>query len=64
MALWEKGASDILEAQKDMLDDVIEKLDIKDGDNILDLGCGFGSFCNYILAKFPMLSLFNKSELI
>lgn len=53
MALWEKGASDILEAQKDMLDDVIEKLDIKDGDNILDLGCGFGASCNYILTKFP-----------
>lgn len=53
MALWEKGASDILAAQKDMLDDVIEKLDIKDGDNILDLGCGFGASCNYILTKFP-----------
>ena len=53
MALWEKKASDILEAQKDMLDDVIEKLDIKDGDNILDLGCGFGASCNYILTKFP-----------
>ncbi len=53
MALWEKGASDILEAQRHMLDDVIEKLDIKDGDEILDLGCGFGACCNYILAKFP-----------
>ncbi len=53
MALWEKGASNILEAQQDMLDDVIEKLDIKDGDNILDLGCGFGSACNYILSRFP-----------
>ncbi len=53
MALWERGASDILEAQKDMLDDVIEKLEIEDGDNILDLGCGFGASCNYILAKFP-----------
>ena len=53
MALWEKGASDILEAQKDMLDDAIEKVGIKDGDNILDLGCGFGASCNYILTKFP-----------
>jgi cyclopropane-fatty-acyl-phospholipid synthase len=53
MALWEKGASDILEAQKDMLDDAIEKVGIKDGDNILDLGCGFGASCNYILSRFP-----------
>lgn len=53
MALWEKGASDILEAQKDMLDDVIEKAGIKDGDKILDLGCGFGASCHYILTRFP-----------
>ncbi len=53
MALWSKGASNILEAQKDMLDDVIEKVGIEDGDNILDLGCGFGASCNYILTQFP-----------
>jgi cyclopropane-fatty-acyl-phospholipid synthase len=53
MALWEKGASTLEEAQIHMLDDVIEKLDIKDGDNILDLGCGWGCAANYILYKFP-----------
>jgi cyclopropane-fatty-acyl-phospholipid synthase len=53
MALWEKGATNLLEAQQDMLDDVIEKAGIKDGDKILDLGCGFGSACHYILTRFP-----------
>ncbi|BAU63782.1 cyclopropane-fatty-acyl-phospholipid synthase [Stanieria sp. NIES-3757] len=53
MALWEKGASNILEAQRDMLDDALEKAGIKDGDNILDLGCGFGASCHYILTRFP-----------
>ncbi|MGV2827067.1 class I SAM-dependent methyltransferase [Myxosarcina sp. GI1(2024)] len=53
MALWEKGATNILEAQQDMLDDAIEKVGIQDGDNILDLGCGFGASCNYILNRFP-----------
>ena len=53
MALWEKGASTLEQAQMHMLDDVIAKLDIKDGDNILDLGCGWGSFSNYVLSKFP-----------
>ena len=53
MALWEKGAANILEAQKDMLDDAIAKVGIEDGDNILDLGCGFGASCNYILTRFP-----------
>ncbi|MDJ0899067.1 MAG: class I SAM-dependent methyltransferase [Xenococcus sp. MO_188.B8] len=53
MALWEKGASNIEEAQIAMLDDLIEKTEIKDGDEILDIGCGWGSAVNYILQKFP-----------
>jgi cyclopropane-fatty-acyl-phospholipid synthase len=53
MALWEKGASNLEQAQMHMLDDVIEKVQIKDGDQILDLGCGWGSAAHYILAKFP-----------
>ncbi|AFZ15199.1 Methyltransferase type 12 [Crinalium epipsammum PCC 9333] len=53
MALWEKGASNLEQAQMQMLDDVIEKLDIKDGDRILDFGCGWGCVPNYILSKFP-----------
>jgi cyclopropane-fatty-acyl-phospholipid synthase len=53
MALWEKGASNLEQAQRHMLDDVIDKVGIKDGDEILDLGCGWGSASHYILAKFP-----------
>ncbi len=53
MALWEKGVSNIEEAQIAMLDDLIEKTEIKDGDEILDIGCGWGSAVNYILQKFP-----------
>ncbi len=52
MALWEKGASNLEQAQIDMLDDLIEKLGIKDGDNILDVGCGWGCVPNYILSQF------------
>lgn len=53
MALWEKGALNLEQAQMHMLDDVIEKVGIKDGDEILDLGCGWGAASNYILAQFP-----------
>jgi cyclopropane-fatty-acyl-phospholipid synthase len=53
MALWEKGASNVEQAQMHMLDDLIEKAGIQDGDKILDLGCGWGSFSNYILSRFP-----------
>ncbi len=53
MALWEKGASNLEQAQMDMLDDLIVKAGIEDGDEILDLGCGWGSASNYILSLFP-----------
>ena len=53
MGLWEKGAANLEQSQMQMIDDVIEKLDIQDGDRILDFGCGWGCVPNYILAKFP-----------
>jgi cyclopropane-fatty-acyl-phospholipid synthase len=53
MGLWEKGAVDLEQSQIYMIDDLIEKLDIQDGDNILDFGCGWGCIPNYILSKFP-----------
>lgn len=53
MALWEKGAENLKQAQIDMVQDVVEKAQIQDGDEILDIGCGFGSALHYILAKFP-----------
>ena len=36
-----------------MIDDLIEKLEIQDGDHILDFGCGWGCVANYIMSKFP-----------
>jgi cyclopropane-fatty-acyl-phospholipid synthase len=57
MALWEKGALNLEQAQIHMLDDVIEKVGIKDGDEILDLGCGWAAASNYILAQFPNVTV-------
>lgn len=53
MGLWEKGAVDLEQSQMHMIDDMIEKLDIRDGDNILDFGCGWGCIPNYVMSKFP-----------
>lgn len=53
MGLWENGAATLEESQRHMIDDVIEKLEIQDGDHILDFGCGWGCVPNYILSKFP-----------
>ncbi len=51
--LWENGAKNLEESQMHMIDGVIERLGIKDGDHILDFGCGWGCVPNYILSKFP-----------
>jgi cyclopropane-fatty-acyl-phospholipid synthase len=53
MGLWEKGAKDLEQSQIHMIDDLIEKLDIQDGDRILDFGCGWGCIPNYVMSKFP-----------
>lgn len=53
MGLWEKGALNLEQSQMHMIDDIIEKMDIQDGDNILDFGCGWGCVPNYIMSKFP-----------
>ncbi|PSN19517.1 SAM-dependent methyltransferase [filamentous cyanobacterium CCP5] len=50
---WERGAKNLEECQMHMIDQVIERLDIQDGDNILDFGCGWGCVPNYIMSKFP-----------
>jgi cyclopropane-fatty-acyl-phospholipid synthase len=54
MGLWEKGAANLEQSQMQMIEDVIEKLDIQDGDRILDFGGGWGCVPNYLLAKFPV----------
>lgn len=53
MGLWEKGAANLEQSQMHMIEDMIGKLGIKDGDNILDFGCGWGCVPNYILSRFP-----------
>ncbi|MGJ3246058.1 MAG: SAM-dependent methyltransferase [Elainellaceae cyanobacterium] len=53
MGLWEKGATTLEQAQIDMLDDMIEKVGIQDGDDILDIGCGWGAAAHRILTRFP-----------
>jgi len=53
MGLWEKGATHLEQWQMQMIDDVMEKLDIQDGDRILDFGGGWGCVRNYLLAKLP-----------
>ena len=53
MGLWENGAQNLEESQKHHIDQMIERLEIEDGDHILDFGCGWGCVANTIMSKFP-----------
>ena len=53
MALWETGARTLEQAQEAMLTDVCDKAEIHDGQRILDIGCGFGSFAAHALRRYP-----------
>lgn len=50
---WEQGAQDLRESQLQMMDQLVERLEIEDGDHILDFGCGWGAACAFILSRFP-----------
>ena len=45
------------DAEKSMLDLYIERAEIKNGQEVLDLGCGWGSFSLYVAKKFPNVNI-------
>ncbi|RLC36123.1 cyclopropane fatty acyl phospholipid synthase [Candidatus Falkowbacteria bacterium] len=47
-----KEADNLDQAQADKLDLVCKKLYLKPGMKILDIGCGWGSFCKYAASKY------------
>lgn len=50
---WENGANDIDQSEADMLELYIKRAKIENGMDVLDLGCGWGSFTLYLAEKFP-----------
>lgn len=58
MGYWESGANNLEEAQQAMLADLCHKAGISDGQRILDIGCGFGSFANHVLKRFPTAKVY------
>ena len=53
MGLWETGAADLDAAQEAMMADLCAKAGLDDGQTMLDHGCGFGSFAEYVLRRYP-----------
>ena len=50
---WVNGTTTLADAEGAMLDLVAERAQIGDGQTILDLGCGWGSFTLHAAARFP-----------
>ena len=51
-AVWDRGATTLEEAQFEKLDMVCRKLDLKEGDRVLDIGCGWGSFAQHAAREY------------
>jgi cyclopropane-fatty-acyl-phospholipid synthase len=50
---WPTGVTDLTEAEAAALRLTVQRADIRDGQQILDLGCGWGSLSLWIAARFP-----------
>lgn len=50
---WKEGVTDIDTSEKDMLELTCQRAELKDGQNVLELGCGWGSLSLFMAAKYP-----------
>jgi cyclopropane-fatty-acyl-phospholipid synthase len=50
---WKDGVTDIDASEDDMLALTCKRAELKDGQHVLELGCGWGSLSLYMAAKFP-----------
>ena len=51
-AYWGNGAQTLQEAQEAKLDLVCRKLDLKPGERVLELGCGWGGFARFAASRY------------
>jgi cyclopropane-fatty-acyl-phospholipid synthase len=51
-AVWDRGATTLEEAQFEKLDMVCRKLDLMEGERVLDIGCGWGSFAQHAAREY------------
>lgn len=52
-----RGAEDLNQAQEAKLDLVCRKLDLRPGQTVLDIGCGWGSFVKYAAEKYGVAAV-------
>jgi cyclopropane-fatty-acyl-phospholipid synthase len=50
---WKPGVTDIETSERDMLELTCQRADLQSGQNVLELGCGWGSLSLFMAAKYP-----------
>jgi cyclopropane-fatty-acyl-phospholipid synthase len=50
-AYFKTGSETLEKAQEQKYENIIDQLDVKAGDHILEIGCGWGGFCEYAASK-------------
>lgn len=50
---WKQGVTDIDTSEHDMLELTCQRAELADGQQVLELGCGWGSLSLFMAAKFP-----------
>lgn len=50
---WREGVTSIDQSEADMLELTCERAELKDGQQVLECGCGWGSLSLFMAAKFP-----------
>ena len=50
---WKEGVTDIDSSENDMLEITCNRAELKDGQDVLELGCGWGSLSLFMAKKYP-----------
>ncbi|MHA4807086.1 SAM-dependent methyltransferase [Flavitalea flava] len=50
---WNPGVTDLDQAEADMLELTCQRAELKDGQQVLELGCGWGSLSLFMAARYP-----------
>lgn len=50
---WKEGVTDIDTSERDMLELICQRARLEDGQQVLELGCGWGSLSLFMAAKYP-----------
>ena len=53
-AIYKDQNSDLEAAQKNKFQKLINLIDIKDGNKVLEIGCGWGGFAEYLAKKYDV----------